>query len=209
MKLLTMRVVRNAHLAISMAAAFTLAGCANMSGLGGSSEYGCKAPEGVKCDSVSGNYTNALQNNLPSQRQGRQNHSSEDSVRPAPTAARMTPTVTSSAPAADFTPQALRAQPRVLRLWVKPWEDLDHDLNDQSYVYVQTDNGHWLLDHAQRRIRDAYAPIRPPAPRPASTTQSDTQSPVLRPSTAGDSAGTPLARAIDSLRDRAQAEDDK
>ena len=33
---------------------------------------------------------------------------------------------------------------------------------DQGFVYVQIDNGRWLIDHAQQRIRDAYAPIRPP-----------------------------------------------
>ena len=45
-----------------------LAGCSSITGLDGSSQYACKAPEGVKCDSVSGNYYNALQNNLPAQR---------------------------------------------------------------------------------------------------------------------------------------------
>src|SRR5437868_15060279 len=47
-----------------------MSGCASMAGVGGTSEYGCKAPEGVKCDSVSGTYYNAVENNLPSQRQG-------------------------------------------------------------------------------------------------------------------------------------------
>jgi hypothetical protein len=39
-----------------------------MSGLSGSSDYACKAPDGVTCDSVSGTYANAIHNNLPSQR---------------------------------------------------------------------------------------------------------------------------------------------
>src|SRR6266550_7214731 len=47
-----------------------VAGCASMAGVGGTSEYSCKAPEGVKCDSVSGTYYNSVENNLPSQRQG-------------------------------------------------------------------------------------------------------------------------------------------
>ena len=47
--------------------ALALAGCASMAGVGGSAEFGCKAPVGVQCDSVSGNYYNALQQNLPSQ----------------------------------------------------------------------------------------------------------------------------------------------
>src|SRR5208282_4121085 len=44
-----------------------LAGCASMAGVGGSAEFACKAPVGVKCDSVSGTYYNSLQQNLPSQ----------------------------------------------------------------------------------------------------------------------------------------------
>ncbi len=209
MKPLFLRTLRLVRAALAFTVVAALAGCANLSGLGGSSDYGCKAPEGVKCDSVSGNYANALQNNLPSQRQGRRPQSSDDSAPSASRSTRVTPALAPDAPATPYVPQALRAQPLVLRLWIKPWEDLDHDLNDQGYVYVQTDNGHWLLDHAQRRLRDAYAPIRPPAPRPASAAPSDTQSPVLRPATAGEVRTTPLARTIDSLRDRTQAGDDQ
>ena len=47
---------------------FGLAGCSSLSGLDGTSSYGCKAPEGVKCLSVSGTYYNALQNNLAPQK---------------------------------------------------------------------------------------------------------------------------------------------
>ena len=65
----------------------------------------------------------------------------------------------------------LRSPARVLRLWVKPWEDADGDLMDQVYVYVPVDNGRWLVDHTQRQIRDAYAPIK--VPRTAQATDSD------------------------------------
>ena len=43
--------------------AAALPGCA-ITGLDGESKYACKAPEGVRCDSVSGTYYNALQNNF-------------------------------------------------------------------------------------------------------------------------------------------------
>ena len=62
----------------------------------------------------------------------------------------------------SVSPTPLRSSARILRLWFKPWEDADRDLYDQGYVYVQIDNGQWLVDHAQRQIRDAYAPLRPP-----------------------------------------------
>ncbi len=150
----------------------SLYGCTSMSGLGGSSDYACKAPEGVTCDSVSGTYANAIHHNLPSQRARRPMDASDaGALRPmAPTqaAARL---VTSSSP--PVTPQALRSQARVLRLWFKPWEDADHDLYDQGYVYVQIDSGQWLIDHMQRQIRDAYAPLRPPPKSAASASRTD------------------------------------
>src|SRR5206468_11297660 len=49
------------------ASVLTLVGCASLAGVGGSAQFGCKAPVGVQCDSVSGTYYNALQQNLPSQ----------------------------------------------------------------------------------------------------------------------------------------------
>jgi conjugal transfer pilus assembly protein TraV len=141
-----------------------LSACMNMSGLGGDSKYACKAPEGVACESVSGTYANALQHNLPSQRARRSPAvQKEESGERAPLA---TIRAASSA-AADYavpgvTPAPLRSQARVLRLWIKPWEDADGDLYDQGYVYVQVDHGQWLIDHVQRQIRDAYAPLKPP-----------------------------------------------
>jgi conjugal transfer pilus assembly protein TraV len=76
-------------------------------------------------------------------------------------------------PPAAYTSMPLRSPARVLRLWVKPWEDADGDLMDQLYVYVPVDNGRWLVDHTQRQIRDAYAPIK--APRTALAPYSDVE----------------------------------
>jgi conjugal transfer pilus assembly protein TraV len=97
----------------------------------------------------------------------------------------------------------LRSQARLLRLWFKPWEDADHDLYDQGYVYVQIDNGRWLIDHAQQRIRDAYAPIRAPraataAPKSAVTSAKPTDSGLVnRPAENAPSPSRSLAHAPD------------
>ncbi len=153
----------------ALALCTVLSACANISGLGGSAEYGCKAPQGVQCNSVSGNYANALHNNLPTQRQRRQVDAIDGvaasrlpTISPIPPATTGTaaPAATDAAVALAASP--LRSQARVLRLWFKPWEDADGDLYDQGFVYVQIDDGRWLIDHAQQRLRDAYAPIRPP-----------------------------------------------
>ncbi|MDZ7855937.1 TraV family lipoprotein [Sphaerotilus sp.] len=148
-----------------------ISGCMNLSGLSGSSSYACKAPDGVTCDSVSGTYANAVQNNLPSQRR-RANTPAASGSPPAsaPTASVVTPAaMTESIPA---TPVSLRSSPRILRLWFKPWEDADHDLYDQGYVYVQVDAGQWQIEHVQRQIRATYAPLKPP-PRAAATEAKD------------------------------------
>jgi conjugal transfer pilus assembly protein TraV len=154
-----------------------LFGCASMAGVGGSAEFGCKAPVGVKCDSVSGTYYNALQQNLPSQQK----------IAPVALDASAVPTfmdqlvgkrVTSAAysgkeavfvnttvTALDATRDVsapLRSAPRVLRLWIKHWEDSDGDLHSQSYVYVPIDAGRWLIDHYRSPPRQAYAPIKAP-----------------------------------------------
>ena len=150
----------------------SLYGCTSMSGLGGSSDYACKAPEGVTCDSVSGTYANAIHHNLPSQRARRPMATGDaEAQQPMPPMQAAPRLVTSSQ--SPVTAHALRSQARVLRLWFKPWEDADHDLYDQGYVYVQIDSGQWLIDHLQRQIRDAYAPLRPPPKSAASASQTD------------------------------------
>ncbi len=151
-----------------------LGACMNMSGLGGDSKYACKAPEGVACDSVSGTYANAIHNNLPSQRAKRSAAPRKEASEGNPPES--APHAPSSVAIGDadtvVTPSPLRSQARLLRLWVKPWEDADGDLYDQGYVYVQVDNGQWLIDHVQRQIRDAYAPLKaPPKAPPKSATE--------------------------------------
>ena len=153
-----------------------LAGCASMSGLDGSSSLSCKAPDGVTCDSVSGIYANAVRNNLPSQRSGTAaptaGKASATPSAPAAATPASAPAQSGAPPrpspplAATASAMPLRSSARILRLWFKPWEDADHDLYDQGYVYVQIDSGHWLMDHVQRQVRDSYAPLRPP-PRTA------------------------------------------
>lgn len=159
--------------------ALSLTGCMNLSGLGGSSDYACKAPDGVTCTSVSGTYANAVQDNLPAQVANRRKASSANNEPATTSTANAQPSRLSSMspaslwkvpPVAQSASLALplRSSARILRLWFKPWEDTDRDLYDQGYVYVQIDSGQWLIDHAQRQIRDAYAPIRPPV-KPATT----------------------------------------
>lgn len=137
-----------------------LAACGDLSGLGGTNHYACKAPDGVQCQAVSGTYANALQGNLPGQRSAQQ----------APAAALVAPAappVLASATAPGGAPpagQALRSPERVLRLWIKPWKDRDNDLFDESLVYLKIESGRWLVQAAQERVSAGYRPVRAPAP---------------------------------------------
>ena len=177
--------------ALGSTALCALAGCTSLTGLGGDSHYACKAPEGVACQSVSGTYANVAAT-------GQAAPARADKASPA-----SPPPVAGRSPDPVARPQATAASPlrsasKVLRLWIKPWEDLDGDLFDQGYVYVQVDTGLWLLDHLQRSIRETYAPTRPPASRSeAPVTEAAPASPMQRP-TWPPPARAPASRAPSS-----------
>lgn len=126
-----------------------LGGCAStMSGLDGGSQFSCKAPDGVTCSSLSGVYANAVANNLPAlQKNGKSGNDEK------PLAGRNE--IIGRAPTSG---EPIRTQPKVLRIWIAPWEDAEGDLHDQSYIYVVADPGRWLIEHNQKRIIDRYRP---------------------------------------------------
>lgn len=138
-----------------------LTGCAStMSGLDGENKFACKAPEGVTCSSLSGVYANAVANNLPGLRSGHKS-SGEGDTGKAEAPPKPQETI------AGKTPQSgdpIWRKPRVMRVWIAPWEDAEGDLHDQSYVYVVADPGGWMVEHNKKRIIDRYRPtfIRQP-----------------------------------------------
>lgn len=138
------------------AAAMLLAGC---SGLGGGTSLTCKLPDGARCDSVSNTYSESMRGELPGQRR-------RGSVAPDPGASGASQRAGDGAPMmytdARMTQigMPLRSQPRIVRIWIKPWEDADGDLHDQTFVYLSIDEGRWMVEHKQREVRDPYAPAR-------------------------------------------------
>ena len=136
---------------ISIMAIASLSGCSSMSGLGGSSSFGCKAPKGVSCTSVSGTYANAMQHNLP----GDNNSNDKEIVGKAPILQpiAVTKMVGSGEP--------VRSRARVLRIWIAPWEDTDGDLRDQSYAFVVVENGRWMIEHNRANIMKSFAARKP------------------------------------------------
>lgn len=179
------------RLAFTLGGCVFLAGCVSMSGLDGESKFACKAPDGVTCESLSGVYANALAGNLPALRQGEKKNgaqASQDGPAPAAESAPQ-PKILSAAPTSG---DPIRTRPRILRIWIAPWEDSDGDLHDQSYVYVVADAGRWLIEHHQRRIIDRFRPTvapagsaQPAARQPSQGGQPEVQSAARLPATGG------------------------
>lgn len=141
-----------ANLALASLAMTVLGGCAStMSGLDGEAKFSCKVPEGVTCSSLSGVYANAVADNLPSLRAGKQgNPDAQKDVQKSGAQQIVGRAPTSGDP--------IRTQPKVLRIWIAPWEDADGDLHDQSYVYVMANPGRWVIEHNRKQIIDRYRP---------------------------------------------------
>jgi conjugal transfer pilus assembly protein TraV len=89
---------------------------------------------------------------------------------------------TAPAPATTAS-QPLRSPPRVLRLWIAPWEDSDGDLHEASTVNVLIDHGRWLVERVRPTPRAPRMGVTtPPATSPAPTTPNGT-APAIGPRT--------------------------
>lgn len=168
-----------ARLAVLLASALILsitAGCDTFSGYDGSSQFHCKAPAGVQCQSLSGVYANsqggrpaATQQTVPQQADqssargygGRGRDDDTPSYSQYPTL---------SAPAARNMGEqgqpptfagVIRSEPTTIRTWVMAYRDVDGDVVDQFYIYMALDSGNWLLQHEEQTIREIYAPAKP------------------------------------------------
>jgi conjugal transfer pilus assembly protein TraV len=163
--------MKRTALAPLLLVALALAGCAStLSGVGGVDGYACKAPEGAMCTSVSGIYANSAQ--------GMPKLAKPSEQKPLPGE----PVAYGATPMAPGRPAAasnsLRSNPRVLRLWIAPWEDADGDLHEQALVHVVVDTGRWLIEHVRPAAGSRVDGVAPPA----STTQE--ASPAKSPSDA-------------------------
>lgn len=178
-------------LALSVVA--LLAGC-SASGLDARGGFACKAPEGVTCMSVSGVYETSRRNALPGQLPAAPQSSPRSDPGTAPRAAPMNP-ASRSAPGARRTALTsgtpLRSAPRVLRIWLAPYEDSEGDLRDQGHIYVTVDRGSWQIEHTRRAIQERFAPIRALAPVAPSSTATSAARSVEADGEAPQGAGLP------------------
>lgn len=134
-------------------AILSLAGCSSFSGFDAKSKFSCKAPDGVLCESMSGIYSTAMQNNLPGQQ-------ISHGEKPTKKHAANNKNSSGAMSTAVYSGMPIRTEPKILRLWFAPWEDEEGDLHDQSYVYLSIGSGKWVIEHNQARIKENYRPIR-------------------------------------------------
>lgn len=163
-----------------LVAALALSGCSSFSsmfsGLSGSTvEHACKAPDGVSCSSVSGNYANAVAGNLPGQKAVTVIAPTAPQLQSDKPTAQTVESATETQPADStdqvfFSPRDIaaprsgdpvRMAPLVLRIWFAPWEDADGDLHDQHYVYAVMHHGKWLIEANRQAVMNAYRPVYP------------------------------------------------
>lgn len=148
----------------------TLTGCGSLTGIGGNNTFGCKAPKGIACQSVSGVYYNTIdskQSQDPKQGKDQKPGKNGTSYQPLSTKPRAVhaslqgseqPRM-SDAPEPGHIPA--RSATRELRIWYAPWLDNDNVAHDESYSYVVVEEGRWLLQRKLDMIRERYAPANP------------------------------------------------
>jgi len=180
---------RSAALLVALA----LTGCASsMSGVGGHDAYGCKAPAGVQCTSVSGVYANTHAS-APRQIEARPS----DPTRYAASVDRPAAGKTVGSPMPRGPDPAIRSNPRVLKVWIAPWEDSDGDLNEAALIHVIVDPGRWLIEHvrpvSRRHVDAVRAPITDTAEAASAPTRDTAPSQERLPQPPGAEATTTRA----------------
>ena len=200
---------RIATMCLALASTIILGGCASaLSGIGGTQSYACKAPIGAQCTSVSGVYANGSANaNTSANSDLLELRATHEALRPqgllampsipavtqitlpASTGAATTVQASSVLDGTTASPNtaALRSPPRVLRLWISPWEDADGDLHDASFVHVVIDTGRWLIERVRPAPRSRIDIAMPPL-----ATSSSPTAPTAVPETRAAADLTPI-----------------
>ena len=185
---------RIAAMGVAVASTIILGGCASaLSGVGGTEGYACKAPIGAQCTSVSGVYANAngsANANASANSDLLELRAVHEAFRPqglltlpsipvatleaqpAPFAESSPARAAGASAGATASPatQALRSPPRVLRLWISPWEDADGDLHEASFINVVIDTGRWLIERVRPALRSRLDIATPPLAASSSPT---------------------------------------
>lgn len=116
--------------------------CALLALYGCGASFTCPAPNsGMKCTSVSTVYSRALSGELEASPQ----KTSVEEFNPDDIKEKKPATVSAKLETSKMVP--LRTPPKIIRMWIAPWEDDDGDLNQGGYVFSEiTDpKNRWVI----------------------------------------------------------------
>lgn len=97
-------------------------------------KYGCPAPDGVTCKSISEVYAKSRGQGTGAGDRGK-TESIKENVLPTP----------GPWPSALDDAIPLRSAPKVLRIWIAPWIDEEGDLHQEGHLYMVVDSGAWAI----------------------------------------------------------------
>ena len=147
-------------LAVCFGAAFSLS-CAP--------RYACKdklTGLGVKCETITQVYEENMTGASPPQPVSAQGKEKEESKKEkAKEAKKLEPPPTEASEAVKALgydeSKPVRLAPRVIRIWIAPWEDGDGDLHQSSYIYseISPKRGRWLF--GEKEIGTGQPVLRP------------------------------------------------
>lgn len=120
---------------------FTLAAFTAVS-LGCSARYGCPAPDGVTCQSMTDVYHGARSPGKEAKKDTQDDYPFRPEV------------LSGSVP--------VRKAPKVIRIWLAPWVDEDEDLHQPGYIYAELPVKKWAIGEYPVEIRQNSGPPLPP-----------------------------------------------
>lgn len=133
----------------------TVTGC-SMTGLDAKDQFSCSAPDGVSCASVSEINKMVDAGTLPRKSKLEMREATEASNdNPSSEATIVVPKIQNSV-GMQSSRSPLVSAPKVIRIWIAPWEDKDGVLHDQSYIYAFANKPEWKLNHSREEIRTQY-----------------------------------------------------
>lgn len=139
---------------LPIALAGILAGCS-----GYNSQYSCSGmPEGIKCKSLGSVYSESFNGSGSGavENAGAAPEKTSPASKTSKTENAANGTVTKEdivrSLGQNFLGMPIRVQPEIMRLWISPWIDMEGDLHDAGYVYVEVDKSRWALGDNLERI---------------------------------------------------------